>query len=226
MVSLLKRLKLWYNPYIGIIMEQTQNKRKLNKYLDLTWTFFKVGLFTFGGGLAMLPLITKETVEKHGWVDEDQMGDILAISESTPGPISINAATFIGYKVGKLLGAACATLGLVLPSLIIIILLSLVIDWFLGLEYVAYAFMGIRCAVAILIFNAAIKIYKKIQKRYLTYILLLIGLAITILVPQISSIYVLLFGGLVGGLEFIIATSIAKKKEKKKNEEENKEDQS
>lgn len=203
-------------------MEQLQKKRKLNKYLDLTWTFFKVGLFTFGGGLAMLPLITKETVEKHGWVHEDQMGDIIAISEATPGPISVNAATFIGYKVGKLFGAFCATLGLVLPSLIIIILLSLVIDWFLGLEYVAYAFMGIRCAVAILIFNAAIKIYKKIQKRYLIYILLLIGLAVTILFPQISSIYVLLFGGLVAGVEFVIATKIAKKKK----EEENKEDQS
>ncbi|MBO4623195.1 MAG: chromate transporter [Bacilli bacterium] len=205
-------------------MEKSQSKRKLNKYLDLTWTFFKVGLFTFGGGLAMLPLITKETVEKHGWVDEDQMGDILAISEATPGPISVNAATFIGYKVGKLFGAMCATLGLVLPSLIIIILISLVIDWFLGLEYVAYAFMGIRCAVAILIFNAAIKIYKKIEKRYLTYILLLIGLAITILIPSISSIYVLLFGGVVAGVEFLIATKIAKKK-KAKEEKENKEDE-
>ena len=205
-------------------MEQSQKKKKLNKYLDLMWTFFKVGLFTFGGGLAMLPLITKETVEKHNWVDEDQMGDILAISEATPGPISVNAATFIGYKVGKLFGAFCATLGLVLPSLIIIILISLVIDWFLGLEYVAYAFMGIRCAVAILIFNAAIKIYKKIEKRYLIYILLLIGLAITILLPRISSIYVLLFGGLVGGVEFAIATKIAKKNKEKV--EENKEDQS
>ena len=205
-------------------MEKSQNKRKLNKYFDLTWTFFKVGLFTFGGGLAMLPLITKETVEKHGWVDEDQMGDILAISEATPGPISVNAATFIGYKVGKLFGAMCATLGLVLPSLIIIILISLVIDWFLGLEYVAYAFMGIRCAVAILIFNAAIKIYKKIEKRYLTYILLLIGLAITILIPSISSIYVLLFGGVVAGVEFLIATKIAKKKQAKE-EKENKEDE-
>lgn len=205
-------------------MEESQEKRKLNKYIDLTWTFFKVGLFTFGGGLAMLPLITKETVEKHGWVDEEQMGDILAISEATPGPVSVNAATFIGYKVGKVFGAICATLGLVLPSLIIIILISLVIDWFLGLEYVAYAFMGIRCAVAILIFNAAVKIYKKIEKRYITYILLLIGLAITILLPQISSIYVLLFGGLVGGVEFAIATRIAKKKEKQK-EEESKEDQ-
>ena len=205
-------------------MEKSQSKRKLNKYLDLTWTFFKVGLFTFGGGLAMLPLITKETVEKHSWVDEDQMGDILAISEATPGPISVNAATFIGYKVGKLFGAMCATLGLVLPSLIIIILISLVIDWFLGLEYVAYAFMGIRCAVAILIFNAAIKIYKKIEKRYLTYILLLIGLAITILIPSISSIYVLLFGGVVAGVEFLIATKIAKKKQAKE-EKENKEDE-
>ena len=205
-------------------MEKSQSKRKLNKYFDLTWTFFKVGLFTFGGGLAMLPLITKETVEKHGWVDEDQMGDILAISEATPGPISVNAATFIGYKVGKLFGAMCATLGLVLPSLIIIILISLVIDWFLGLEYVAYAFMGIRCAVAILIFNAAIKIYKKIEKRYLTYILLLIGLAITILIPSISSIYVLLFGGVVAGVEFLIATKIAKKKQAKE-EKENKEDE-
>ena len=214
---------MWYNPYIGKNMEELQEKKKLNKYLDLTWTFFKVGLFTFGGGLAMLPLITKETVDKHHWVDEDQMGDILAISEATPGPISVNAATFIGYKVGKLFGAICATLGLVLPSLIIIILLSLVVDWFLGLEYVAYAFMGIRCAVAILIFNAAIKIYKKLQKRYLTYILLLIGLGITILLPQISSIYVLLFGGLVGGVEFVIASRIAKKKQKQ--EEENKEDQ-
>lgn len=203
--------------------EKVKEKKKTNKYLDLAWTFFKVGLFTFGGGLAMLPLITKETVEKHHWVNEDEMGDILAISEATPGPISVNAATFIGYKVGKLFGAFCATLGLVLPSLIIIILISLVIDWFLSLEYVMYAFMGIRCAVAILIFNAAIKIYKKIDKRYITYVLLVIGLAITILLPQISSIYVLLFGGLVGGVEFWICGRIAKKKalkEESKEEEE------
>lgn len=217
-------MQLWYNPYIGYDMEQLDKKRKLNKYIDLAWTFFKVGLFTFGGGMAMLPLITKETVEKHGWVDENEMGDILAISEATPGPISVNAATFIGYKVGKLFGAFCATLGLVLPSLIIIILISLVIDWFLGLEYVAYAFMGIRCAVAILIFNAAVKIYRKIEKRFIVYVLLLLGLGITIMLPQVSSIYVLLFGGLVGGVEFVISSKIAKKKqideEKKEDEEE------
>lgn len=206
-------------------MEVQEKKKKLNKYFDLAWTFFKVGLFTFGGGLAMLPLITKETVEKHGWVNENEMGDILAISEATPGPISVNAATFIGYKVGRLFGAICATLGLILPSLIIIILLSLVIDWFLGLEYVAYAFMGIRCAVSILIFNAAVKIYKKIEKKYIVYILLLIGLAISVLLPQISSIYILLFGGFVGAIEFVIASHIAKKKEAKANEEAKEDDE-
>ena len=96
----------------------------LNKYWELMKTFFKVGLFTFGGGLAMLPIIEKEVVEKHKWLEAPDMVDVIAIAESTPGAIAVNTATFIGYKVGKLWGAILATLALVAPSLIIITIIS------------------------------------------------------------------------------------------------------
>lgn len=191
---------------------------KKNELLNLFTVFFKVGLFTFGGGLAMLPIIHKEVVEKKKWIDDDEMTDIIAIAESTPGPIAVNTATFVGYKVARLSGALISTFGLVLPSLVIISLISLFLDWFLGLEYVGYAFMGIRCAVALLILSAAIKLFKKIKKTYLTYILVLIGFAATLLLPKLSSIYVILFGVFVGVIEYLIRMSILKHKEEKSND--------
>lgn len=162
----------------------------------------------------MLPIISREVVDKRKWSDEDEMTDIIAISESTPGPIAVNCATFIGYKIGGVLGSIIATLGLVVPSFIIISLISLFFDWFIGLEYVKYAFMGIRCAVALLILSSAYRLFKKLDKNYLTYILLACGFAITLFLPNVSAIYVILGGAVVALTEFLIRNKICKDKVK------------
>ena len=124
--------------------------------LKLFWIFFKLGLFTFGGGYAMIPQLKEIIVEKEHFLTEDKMMEIIAIAESTPGPLAINSATFVGYQQKKILGAFFATLGVVLPSLIIIFIISLFFDAFIANKYVAYAFSGIKCAVAFLIIKAVL----------------------------------------------------------------------
>ena len=173
-------------------------KQKLKNIWLLMSTFFKVGLFTFGGGLAMLPIIEREVVEKHKWLKPEEMLDLIAIAESTPGAIAVNTATFIGYKVAKLWGAILATLGLVCPSVIIITIISFFVDEFLALEYVTYAFMGIRCAVGVLILFAAIKIFKGNKKYWYTYTLLALSVIIMLCFPNISTIYIIIGGGIMG----------------------------
>ena len=126
----------------------TKKERKKDKsfktLFSLFSTFFKIGLFTFGGGYAMISLISKETVEKHAWTTDDEILEIIAIAESTPGPISVNSATFIGHKVAGFWGSFFATLGLILPSFLIIFALSFVIEQFSSLKPVKYAFMGLQ----------------------------------------------------------------------------------
>ncbi len=173
------------------------------------WTFFKVGLFTFGGGLAMLPIIEREVVEKRKWLTHEEMLDLVAIAESTPGAIAVNAATFIGYKVGKLLGAILTTLALVLPSIIIITIISFFVEEFLAIEYVKYAFMGIRCAVGVLIFFAAIKLFKANKKYWYIYFLLFLAMLILILFPNVSTIFIIIGGGIIS---LLINIFLVKKK--------------
>ena len=139
----------------------------MNKKLDLFVTFFKIGAFTFGGGYAMVPLIKSEAADKKGWRREEDMLDILAIAESTPGPIAINSATFVGYKTAGVWGSLCATLGVVLPSFVIIALLGTLLDRFSGLKPVRYAFFGIRAGVLALIVKALLSMYKKCPKQKL-----------------------------------------------------------
>ena len=119
-------------------------KEKLKKVFQLFITFIKIGAFTFGGGYAMVPLIQRETVEKKKWINDDDILEIVAIAESTPGPIAVNSATFVGYKTAGVLGAAAATIGVVLPSFTIIYFISFVIDKFENNTAVKYAFSGIR----------------------------------------------------------------------------------
>ena len=137
----------------------------MNTKAQLFLTFFKIGLFTFGGGYAMIPLIKSEAADKKGWITQSDMLDIVAISESTPGPIAVNAATFVGCKTGGVLGSACATLGVVLPSFLIIALLGAVLDRVSGYKAVSYAFFGIRAGVLALIVKALIGMYKKCPKE-------------------------------------------------------------
>ena len=137
----------------------------MNILLDLFLTFAKIGLFTFGGGYAMISLIENSCVEKKGWITHDEMMNVTVIAESTPGPIAINCATFVGYKQKGMIGAIAATIGMVLPSFSIIFLISMFLDNFLEIVWIAHAFMGVKIAVGILILDAAIKMIRKMQKK-------------------------------------------------------------
>lgn len=128
-------------------------------------TFLKIGAFTFGGGYAMIPLIQRETIESHHWIDDQDLLDMLAIAESTPGTIAVNSATFVGYRVAGFLGALFATTGVVLPSFLVILLLAGVLEQFKELKYVSYAFEGVRAGVAVLIINAVFKLSKQCPKN-------------------------------------------------------------
>ena len=136
--------------------------------LDLFLTFARIGLFTFGGGYAMIPLIENACVAKKEWITRDEMTDITVIAESTPGPIAINCATYVGMKKKGISGAVAATIGVILPSFVIILLISFFIDRFLEIRWVASAFRGIKLAVGILIADAAVRMFLKMKKRPLT----------------------------------------------------------
>ena len=133
----------------------------MNQYLDLFLTFAKVGVMTFGGGYAMLPILQREVVERKDWVTEEELMDYFAIGQCTPGIIAVNTATFIGQKLKGVAGGILATLGVVFPSLVIISLLAGVIDAFSHIAWVQHAFGGIRICVCVLILNAVVKLLKK-----------------------------------------------------------------
>lgn len=139
----------------------------MNILLDLFLTFAKIGLFTFGGGYAMISMIEYNCVEKKQWITHDEMMNVTVIAESTPGPIAINCATFTGYKKAGFIGALAATLGMIVPSFVVIYLISMFLDNFLELAIIANAFKGIKIAVGILILDAAITMIKKMQKKKL-----------------------------------------------------------
>lgn len=146
-------------------------KDKASLFLKLFLTFFKTGAFTFGGGYAMIPLIQKETVEKHGWISDEDVLEIIAIAESTPGPIAINAATFVGFRTSGFWGAFWATFGMVLPSFAIITIITRVLQQFQELRAVRYAFMGIRAGVLALILKALWNMYRKCPKHPVAYVI-------------------------------------------------------
>ena len=136
-----------------------------NLLADLLLTFMKIGLFTFGGGYAMIGMIEDNCVEKKKWITHDEMMNITVVAESTPGPIAINCATYVGYVQAGMTGAILTTLGLVLPSFVIIYLISMVLDNFLELTLIANAFQGIKIAVGVLILDAAVGMIKKMPKK-------------------------------------------------------------
>lgn len=144
----------------------------MKELLKIFLTFLKIGAFTFGGGYAMVPLIQREASEKQGWVTDEDILDIVAIAESTPGPIAINSATFVGYRACGVLGSVCATLGVVLPSFLIILAISSVLREFQENAYVQYAFRGIRAGVLALILKAMWGMYKKCRKNVPAYIVM------------------------------------------------------
>ena len=178
-------------------------KEKLRTCLTLFLTFLKIGAFTFGGGYAMIPIIEKEMVEKHKWIKSEDILDIFAIAESTPGPIAINSATFIGYKIGGVFGSFCATFGVVLPSFVIISIISLVLREFSDIKAVQYAFNGIRAGVLALIIKALVSMYKKAPKGLFSYILMGASFILAAF-TDINVIFVIIGCGVAGLINSLI----------------------
>ena len=141
-------------------------------YLELLWSFFQIGLFSIGGGYAAMPLIQHQVVDLHGWLNMTQFADIVTISQMTPGPIAINSATFVGYRTCGFLGSLCATIGVVLPSFVVILAISFVLREFESLKAVQYAFARIRAGVLALILKALWAMYRESAKNALSYILM------------------------------------------------------
>ncbi len=191
----------------------------LKKLLNLFFTMFKIGLFTFGGGYAMVGIMENELVERKKWLPHEEFLDLLVIAESTPGPIAINSATYIGYKLAGVLGSVFATVAVALPSFIIIFIISLFFEEFLALTVVTYAFKGIQVAVCYLIFTAGLKMLKKLNKNPLTVTLfcltLIVYLTLTLLSKKFSSIYYILISGGVGLIVYSISCLLKRKKEEK-----------
>lgn len=188
---------------------------KLKNSIKLFLTMFKIGLFTFGGGYAMIALLENEFVEKKKWLTKEDFLNMLAIAESTPGPIAINSATYIGYKTAGVLGSAFATLGVCLPSFIIIYIISLFFDAFLSLTFVKYAFLGIRACVVYLIASAGFKLFKGLKKNFLSITLFIVVLgvmtAFSIFAIDFSTIFYILICGTIGLVTYLIG--LAAKKE-------------
>lgn len=187
----------------------------MNILLDLFMTFAKIGLFTFGGGYAMLSLIEESCVEKKQWITHDEMMNITVIAESTPGPIAINCATYVGYRQKGLIGAVAATLGMILPSFVIIYLISMFLDNFLKITWIANAFKGIKLAVGILIMDAAFIMIKKMQKNIVSIIIMacsfLTMLLINIFAWNFSSVSLMLIAAAVSLVIFLIQGSSTQK---------------
>ena len=188
----------------------------MKKHLTLFLTMLKIGLFTFGGGYAMLALLENELVEKKKWLERDEFLDVAAIAESTPGPIAINAATYVGYKNAGIIGAIIATLGICIPSFVIIYTISLFFDAFLSLTLVAYAFKGIQMCVVYLILTAGFKMLKQMKKTAFNLIIisltLIFMLAFAFLAVDFSTIFYILLSGVLGVLVYLLGN--IKKEEK------------
>lgn len=183
--------------------------------IELFSTFARIGLFTFGGGYAMISLIQDICVDKKKWITHDEMMDITVIAESTPGPIAINCATYVGYKRRGLMGAIAATVGVILPSFIIIYVISMFLDSFLEIAWIASAFKGIKIAVGLLILDAALKMIKKMPKRPFQITVLItvfvIMMAVNICAIKISSITLMLVAGLCSLLIYSIRNMTTRK---------------
>ena len=189
---------------------------KFKNALKLFLAMFKIGLFTFGGGYAMVVLIEHELVDKRKWIERDEFYDLLAVAESTPGPIAINSATFIGYKIAGVLGSVFATIGVALPSFIIIYIISLFFEAFLQITLVANAFKGIQACVAFLILSAGVKMVKKFKKQPLTITLFILTavcyLTLSLLGIKFSSIFYILIGAGCSVIVYLITLACGKAK--------------
>lgn len=176
--------------------------KKSKMILTLFLTMLKIGAFTFGGGYAMIALLENEFVTKRKWMEKEEFLNMVAIAESTPGPIAINSATYIGFKQAGVLGSVAATLGVVLPSFIIIYVISLFLDTFLTFELVGYAFRGIQAGVVYLILSAGLKMLKGLKKNPMSVTILctvlVLMVAFSLLSVNFSAIFFILISAAVG----------------------------
>lgn len=181
----------------------------------LFFTFFKIGLFTFGGGYAMIALLEEEFIQRRKWLDKDEFLDMTAIAESTPGPVAINSATYLGYKLAKVPGAATATVAVCLPSFLIIYAISLFFEQFTQLTVIANAFKGIQVCVIYLIFSAGVRMLKALDKSpFATGVLaavMLVMVGLSLAGVSVSSILLILLSGAAG----VVAWLIGRRKEGK-----------
>ncbi len=168
---------------------------------DLFLTFLRIGLFTFGGGYAMLSIIEDICVEKKKWITHDEFLNLIVVAESTPGPVAINSATYIGYRQGGMAGACAATVGVIVPSFVIIYVISMFLDNFLEIRVIASAFRGIKVGVGFLIVNAALNLIKKMPMGKLCRVILVVSIAAMLLINvfswNFSSISMMLIAGAV-----------------------------
>lgn len=179
----------------------------MKELFDLFWTFCKIGALTFGGGYAMLPLIQREIVENKKWSTEKEILDYYAVGQCTPGVIAVNTATFIGFKLRGIVGGLVATLGVIFPSIIIILIIASFLQSFASLAIVQSAFAGIRVAVVALIITTVIKLIKSSVKDYLGIIITVITFVLSAFIG-ISPVYIVIAAGLIG----FISKSIGGKK--------------
>ena len=174
----------------------------------LFFTFFKIGLFTFGGGYAMIALLEEEFIQRRKWLDKDEFLDMTAIAESTPGPVAINSATYLGYKLAKVPGAATATVAVCLPSFLIIYAISLFFEQFTQLTVIASAFKGIQVCVIYLIFSAGVRMLKALDKSpFATGVLaavMLVMVGLSLAGVSVSSILLILLSGAAGVAAWLI----------------------
>ena len=184
----------------------------MNKHLELFKSFLKIGAFTFGGGYAMIPLLEQEIVEKHKWIKEEDIVDIVAISESTPGVIAINFATYVGYKVGGFFGSLISTIGVALPSFVFILLISLFLNAFQSNQLIQNFLFGIKVGVVVLLFKAVIKLSKACNKNVFSFIIIGCSFLISILF-DLPVIIMLLCGALIGIIYGFITTKKVNKGE-------------
>lgn len=187
-----------------------KDKEYFKKLLLLFSTFFKIGAFTFGGGYAMIPLIQREVSEKRKWITDEEILEVVAIAESTPGPIAINSATFVGYKVCGFWGSFFCTLGVVLPSFLIILCISGILELVKDFRAVKYAFMGIRAGVLALIIKALVKMYKACPKGMVSYIIMALSFVLAAFV-DIDVIIIVIACAVIG----LVSSNVAQRRANK-----------
>ena len=194
----------------------------MKKYLKLFFVMLKIGLFTFGGGYAMIALLENEFVSKLKWINEEEFTDMVAISESTPGPSAINSATYIGYKIGSILGSFICTVAICIPSFVIIYIISLFFNAFMEIQWIAAAFKGIQVCVVYLILSAGIRMLIKMKKTAFNIIIIAVTsvcmILFSIFAVDFSSVLYILISGIIGLLFYTIKRMQDKKRKEKDND--------